>query len=750
MAQRRRLRVRGLVQGIGFRPSIARAAAARGLVGRVLNDPGGAIIEIQGNEAELSAFLADFESLVPAAAAIVGLECRDIPPVAGESTFSIAESGSGGATRFSVPPDLALCPDCRREFHDPLDRRHHYAFISCGSCGPRYSFMRALPYDRANTAMAAFPLCPACRAEYEDPRDRRYHIEGFCCPDCGPRLEGLEEGLDALLGGGVVAIKGIGGYHLACLADDSLAIHNLRNTKQRPTKPLAAMYPSLSALEAAAELLPEERSALLSPEAPIVLLPRSRFRIPPPRALAPDNPSLGVFLPYSPLHELILLRLGRPLALTSGNLPGDPLVIDDALARTGFAALADAIVSHDRPILQRADDGVLLFAGGLPLRVRNGRGSAPRPLRLAAPAARGILALGAELKSTVSVVSGSDLATSPHIGDLESLETYEHFRRTAQNMLAYYSVEPELVAVDLHPDYESTRYGRELARERSLGLVEVQHHYAHLLSVLLDTGRLEGGGAHLGIILDGTGYGEDGTLWGGELLLGDPWGFRRLGHLSLLPLPGGEAAIREPWRISAGLGLRGLGLQRGEGELETIRRIAGDRSLSPLTSSCGRLFDAAAALLGFDRRVSFEGEAAIWLENLAGEAALPVLLPDLPPLDGLALLGSLAERVRVLPSGGARPELAGLALGFHIALASGLADATAAQAGRLGLDEVVLAGGVFQNRLFFELMLATLAERGLKALVGNRIPLNDGGISVGQAAFALMAGSRPGSRLGGR
>ncbi|MGA2546133.1 MAG: carbamoyltransferase HypF [Rectinemataceae bacterium] len=739
MELRRRLLVRGLVQGLGFRPSIARAAASFRLTGRVFNTLNGAQIEIQGGNEEITGFLADFASFIPAKAVVESLESSDMPLENEEDAFRIIESAREGISRFSVPPDIALCPACRKEFLDPHDRRYLYPFISCGECGPRYSFMRALPYDRENTAMAGYPFCPDCLAEYENPKNRRFHIEGFCCPVCGPRLTGLEEGIAAILAGGIVAIKGIGGYHLACLADDPIAIRKLRERKNRPAKPLAAMYPSLEALEAAADLLPEEGCELLSPEAPIVLVPRERFKIPPALALAPDNPSLGVFLPYSPLHELILMRIGRPLAMTSANLPGDPLVIDDEAARNGFSGLVEAFIAHDRPILQRADDGVVFFWKGRRLRIRNGRGSAPRPIQLASASSRGILALGAELKSTVSVVSGTDLATSPHIGDLESLPAFEHFRKTVDAMLEYYGVEPEVVVVDLHPDYESTRLGKEIARKMGIALLEVQHHYAHFLSVLLDTGKLDSGAAFLGIILDGTGYGSDGTLWGGELILGDPWSFERLGSLSLLPLPGGEAAIREPWRIAAGIGLGREGdWRRGERELDSVRKIAADRVLSPLTSSCGRLFDAAAAILGFERRVSFEGEAAIWLENLATEAKEAAALPRFDPLDGrrlLLLLAGLAENPRRLE----RSRLSALARGFHVALAESLVDAAAIQAERRGRREIVLAGGVFQNRLFLEIMMDGLAKRGMLPLIGDRVPLNDGGISVGQAAFALKA-----------
>ncbi len=746
MISRRRIFAKGLVQGLGFRPAIALAARERALSGWVRNTRRGALIEIQGEDDAVSAFLADFTTLLPRGARIDSLEWSKIAVSPGERGFEIAASDAEGSSRFSVPPDLALCPDCEAEFLDPRNRRYLHPFISCGACGPRYTYLREMPYDRSRTSMAAFPPCERCRAEYEDPADRRYHIEGFCCPDCGPRLSGLEEGIAALLAGKVVAVKGIGGYHLACLADEAGAVSSLREGKDRPRKPLAVMYPDLGALRRAAELLDEEAEALASAEAPIVLIPKRRFAILPDSGIAPGNPSIGVFLPYSPLHKLLLMRVARPLALTSANLPGDPLIIDDEAARSALAGKVAAIVAHDRRILKRADDGVALAlsagadAGpGKAVRViplRRGRGSAPRPLRLDLPSPIPILALGAELKSTISVVSGEDLATSPHIGDLEGYSAFEHFRRTVLEMLDYYGVTPELVVADLHPDYESTRFGRELAEERGIPFLQVQHHHAHLLSALVDTGALEGPKPALGIVLDGTGYGSDGGIWGGEILLAKGCGFERLGRLEPIPLPGGEAAIREPWRIAAGLGLLARPPEgRAPEELEAVARIAREGDLSPKTSSCGRLFDAAAAILGFDRRIGFEGEAAMWLEALASEALSPAPLPEFPPLDGPALLALLADRARA----GGESSRASLALAFHLGLAENVAEAAAAIARPGGFKELALSGGVFQNRIFHEAMVDALERRGILSLVGLRVPVNDGGISVGQAAAGILA-----------
>jgi hydrogenase maturation protein HypF len=743
MIVRMRIVARGLVQGVGFRPAIARAATERGFSGWVRNTKNGAETEVQGPDAAIAAFLGDFPSLLPEAAVLDSLEHGEIPLHSLEPGFGIVPSEDEGPSRFSVPPDLAMCPDCEREFLDPTNRRYLYPFISCGECGPRYTYMVDMPYDRRNTAMAPFPLCDKCRAEYEDPSDRRYHIEGFCCPDCGPLLKGFEEGISVLLSGGIAAIKGIGGYHLACLADETDPVASLRAKKARPRKPLAVMYPDLVALERAVELLPLEKRALASAEAPIVLIPKKRFRALPDPGIAPGNSSIGVFIPYSPLHKSLLRWISRPIALTSANLPGDPLVIDDKVAEEGLSGIASVIIGHDRKILKRADDGVLFVASGRIMPMRKGRGSAPRPIRLPYPSPLPILALGAELKSTITVVRGEDLATSPHIGDLESFSTFEHFRKTVSDMLDYYGVEPALIVVDLHPGYESTRFGMELARERGLPFLQVQHHHAHLLSILLDTGRLENMKASLGLVLDGTGLGSDGSLWGGEFLLVRGESFERVGHLSHIRLSGGEAAIWEPWRIAAGLGiLRYIPEGRSAGDVANAQRIAQDSSLSPATSSCGRLFDAAAAVLGFDRRIGFEGEAAMWLESIASEAEQPAELHKFAALDGKALLGHLAERIserKLDPRRMDRDDLAAFALGFHRALAENIVEESITLARRFDLHELVLSGGVFQNRILLEAVITGLEWQGLAVVTGERVPANDGGISVGQAAAGILA-----------
>jgi hydrogenase maturation protein HypF len=746
MTVRFKVTVRGLVQGIGFRPRIACIARERDLSGLVRNERGAAVIEIQGAQHKIEAFIDDLPRIVPIGASLDSIETVEIPVNMGDADFVIAPSLEHGKKRFSIPPDLAICPKCVEEFFDPDNRRYRYPFITCGSCGPRYSYLYDMPHDRGNSTMADFPLCEACRAEYEDPSDRRYHIEGISCPDCGPRVSGLEEGLAAILSGAVAAIKGIGGFHLACLADDENAVGLLRSRKKRPSKPFAVMYPNLAALEEAAKLLDSERDALTSSESPIVLVEKTRFSRPPAESVAPHNASIGVMIPYSPLHLLILSSIGRPLVMTSANLPGDPLIIDDESAKIGLEGVADAVIGHNRRILKRADDGIVMVCAGGVQSLRKGRGSAPRPIKLAKPCRTPILAVGAELKSTVSVVSGDDLATSPHIGDIESPAAFDHFRRTILDMLDYYDVEPAMIVCDLHPDYESTRFAEEFSCERNIPLRRVQHHHAHLLASVLGEGLLYESGKHLGLVLDGTGYGEDGTIWGGELVLSQSGHCERLDHLSHFPLPGAEAAIREPWRIAAGLGLLQYNTDViSKSDIETVCRIARDRELSPLTSSCGRLFDAAAALCGFDGRVSYEGEAAIWLEALASEALRDGAVAErgskhayTSGFDGRALLEILAEKVgnphRVL-----RSVLCRFALDFHIDLAESLASIASQYARGMGLQRLYLSGGVFQNRIFTDAILAALGRREIQGVLSRRVSVNDACISIGQAAAGILA-----------
>ena len=575
--ERRRLRARGVVQGVGFRPFVYRLAREHGLSGYVLNDGDGVLIEIEGGE--LDRFAVDLRSRAPALARIESLTSEVVEPL-GEGEFSIVESVASGHTAL-IPPDVATCGECLRELFDPADRRYRYPFINCTQCGPRFTIVRAVPYDRPNTTMAGFPLCPDCRREYEDPLDRRFHAEPIACPVCGPQLSmPLEEAAAVLDGGGILAVKGLGGYHLACDAGDEETVARLRARKHREAKPFAVMSdePELLVHVNSAEL-----ELLRSRERPIVLLRRVPGA-PVAESVAPGSPWLGVMLPYTPLHHLLYRDFGGPLVMTSGNLSDEPIAFEDDEARSRLGGIADAFLTHDRPIHRRCEDSVVRRA----FPVRRSRGFAPSPLPLSS--SQPLVAAGAELKSTFCVATGEGAFLSPHLGDLDSEAAYGAFVADLVLYLDMLGVGPELVACDLHPEYLATKW----AHEQGLPLVEVQHHHAHAAACLAE--HREDGPA-LALVFDGTGLGTDGTLWGGELLRCDLASFERLAGLEPVPLPGGEAAVRQPWRVAAAH-LERAGLPVPWPRWSTVRESL--KANAPPSSGMGRLFDAVAAVLGFD------------------------------------------------------------------------------------------------------------------------------------------------------
>ena len=595
------------MQGVGFRPFVHRLASRHGLGGFALNDGRGVLVEVEGETRALDSFAAALTRDVPALARVDAVEVESLAPL-GDRAFRIAASAAAGATAL-IPPDATTCEDCLRELWDPADRRHRYPFINCTQCGPRFTIVRRPPYDRANTTMAGFEMCDACRSEYEDPGDRRFHAEPIACPDCGPRLalgkaegeEALAAALELLRAGRIVAVKGLGGYHLACDASSEEAVARLRTRKQREEKPFAVMTSDPDAL---AEIDDEERALLGSRERPVALLRRrADARVAP--SVAPATEWLGLILPYTPLHHLLCAEFRGPLVMTSGNRSDEPIATDDPEARDRLAGIADAFLAHDRPIHRRCEDSVL--RPSFPL--RRSRGFAPEPLPLRRRSAEPIVAAGAELKSTFCVLRGAQAFLSPHLGDLDSALAYEAFRSDLELYLEMLGVRPEVIAHDLHPDYLSTRW----ALEQEAEVIGVQHHHAHAAACLAEH---EESGPALALVFDGTGYGPDGTLWGGELLRCDLDGFERLAHLDPVPLPGGEAAIREPWRMAAAY-LEAAGRPVPYERWPEIRQSLAVNA--PLSSGMGRLFDAAAALLGVRERVSYEGQAAIELEQLAGE-----------------------------------------------------------------------------------------------------------------------------------
>jgi len=735
---RRRITVKGIVQGVGFRPAIAKEAALRRLTGTVANTRDSVEIEIQGPEAAVKCYVDEFYSFLPPNALIAFFHHEDMAPVDVERDFTIIESKDNGPTRFSIPPDIAMCDECRAEFNDPADRRFRYPFVTCGNCGPRYTYMKDMPYDRVKTSMSEFPFCDKCAAEYNDPSDRRYHIEGFSCPVCGPSVKGFDEAVDALIAGKVAALKGLGGYHIACSAIDYDAVDLLRRRKRRPGKPFALMFRSVESARQYADISAEEEKLLRSKVSPIVIVkmkPGSGIA----ENIAPDNSYLGIMIAYTPLHQLILDRVNIPLVMTSANISGDPLIIDDEKAKQELEGIVDAYLTHNRKILKRADDSISWVYKGEEINVRMGRGRMPFPIKLSDASPEKILSVGAELKSNISVASEDNLVTSNHIGDLETPETFEHFCETIDEMLCYYDAVPDIVVADLHPDYESTSYAVEYSSKKNIKLMRVQHHYAHFLSCYYEN-SVKGKAA--GIIFDGTGYGTDGTIWGGEIITGDLHSFERRGHLSHFPLPGGERAIREPWRILSGL------LEResfdeacswvNQNLRDNIYAISINRSFSPLTSSAGRLFDAAGALLGFNRDVTYEAEAAIYLEKLALESDTEDCI-EIPRVseNGVLLIDSkfLINEIYVLKQKSV--PLPYIAKVFHNSLAGAGAATAASVCAESGVRSVLLSGGVFQNRIMLEQTEKRLASKGFTVLFNKKIPANDAGISAGQAIYGV-------------
>ena len=736
VARRARVRVTGTVQGVGFRPYVYRLAGELSLGGYVLNDAHGVLIEVEGADAQVDRFIARLPSDAPPLAVVEHVLTEDRPP-RGDHGFVIRESVGGELPDAPITPDTATCEDCLRELFDPADRRHRYPFINCTNCGPRFTIVRGVPYDRALTTMAAFTMCAACRAEYEDPGDRRFHAQPNACPVCGPsvRLIGDSSADDpvtatagALTSGAIVGIKGIGGYHLACLAASERTVAGLRARKHREDKPFALMAPSLAVAEALISVDAPARALLTGPERPIVLAPRQPDA-PVAPSVAPGAPELGVMLPYSPLHHLLLADVGEPLVMTSANVSDEPIAYRDEDARERLAGIANLFLVHDRPIETRTDDSVVR---AVPRRtiLRRSRGYVPTAVHLpGAGTARPLLACGAELKNTFCLARGTHAWVSHHIGDLENYETLRSFAEGIEHFSRLFAVEPEVVAHDLHPEYLSTKYALDLD---GVELVGVQHHHAHLAACLAEHGER---GPAIGAIFDGTGYGLDGTVWGGELLYGDIAAFRRVGALAPVALPGGARAIQQPWRMACAW-LVASGIEP-PAAWRPIAELARSGLASPRTTSMGRLFDAVAALAGVRSEVNYEGQAAIELEaacDFAEPGAYPIAVGGAP------LVIDPRETIRAIAADAAAGRSAGaIARRFHRTISRAAVEACVRLAGAHATEVVVLSGGVFQSRLLLESVSAALTDAGLRVLVPERLPVNDGGIAFGQAAVAAVS-----------
>lgn len=731
----------GVVQGVGFRPYVYGLAGEVGLSGHVFNDGRGVEIEVEGPSSSVDAFIGRLPAEAPPLAVVESVSAETVPP-AGDSGFQILPSPSGGEPVALVSPDVATCDACLAELFDPADRRYRYPFLNCTDCGPRFTIVRGVPYDRPLTTMAGFEMCHACRAEYEDPSDRRFHAQPNACADCGPSLSvPLADIASALAAEQVVAVKGVGGYHLACLAGSEAACSALRSRKHREDKPFALMVPSIESARSLVELTPDEEALLLGRERPIVIARRRPDAAVAP-SVAPASPDLGVMLPYSPLHHLLLADAGEPLVMTSGNVSDEPIAYDDTDAAERLAGIADLVVSHDRPIHVRTDDSVVRSLGGMrapPLMIRRSRGYVPASVDLPLDAPP-LLACGAELKSVFCLAKGRRAWPGHHIGDLKNWETLRSFREGVEHFEALFAVEPEVVAHDLHPEYLSTKYALE---RPDVDLVGVQHHHAHLAACLAEHGVC---GVAVGAVFDGTGYGIDGGVWGGEILVGDLRSFERAAWLWPVRLPGGDRAVEEPWRMACAWLVETLGAEpplpatlAGRVDEERWRQVASlcaaGSDLAPVTTSMGRLFDAVAALCGLRPTVSYEGQAAVELEALAIRASASVGDPYPLPLTDCVLDGRvLVEAVlRDLKEGIEVETVAGR---FHRGVAAGTAAALVSVASARGLDTAVLSGGVFQNRLLLTETAALLREEGLRVLVPERLPPNDGGIAYGQAAVA--------------
>lgn len=765
------VRIKGLVQGVGFRPFVWHLAREEGLTGHVLNDADGVLAEIFGAADRQQRFLNRLRREAPPLSEIVSVETAVLAEPFGPppQDFQIVESVEGPATT-GIVPDAATCPDCLADIYDPANRRHSYAFTNCTHCGPRLSIVTSIPYDRASSSMAAFKMCPECQREYDDPEDRRFHAQPNACPACGPQLWAEAEGLrietadpidwaaSRLAAGEIIALKGLGGFHLAVDAANDAAVARLREKKNRPDKPLAVMVRDLAQARTICHVSGTEAALLEDRTAPIVLVKlRARSDETPALSghLAPGLYQCGLMLPATPLHHLLMAAVPGPLVMTSGNRSEDPQVTTNEDARRNLGQIADGFLMHDREIVNRLDDSVMRADRGGPVILRRARGHAPAPLALnngfqTSPL---VLAMGGELKSTFCQLRQASAVVSQHMGDLESRRVLEDYEKTRTLYRNLYDFEPDRIAVDLHPDYVSTQAGRRLAADLHIPLIEVQHHHAHLAACMAEHGLSPGGEPVLGIVLDGSGFGSDGTIWGGEFLVGGYAGFERVGHFLPVALPGGAAAVREPWRnlvahLRAAFGadwsssseISSLGPIFTGKTVNVIEQMIDSGLNTPLASSAGRLFDAVAAALGIcAMRQSYEGQTGALLEALArpylqGATAYPVGIstgmPGILSWEVMwdALLSDLGR--------GTAPGL--IAARFHLGLIKAISTLATRLAGDRNIRTIALSGGVMQNAILADGLFEQLTALGFDVLVPGKLPANDGGLSLGQAAIAAV------------
>lgn len=750
-SERWKISVGGIVQGVGFRPFVYRLALARGLTGFVANTSDGVAVEAQGQVAQLEDFLVALRTEAPPLAQVGEISSVAIP-LNHDGEFVLRHSTASGPVSTLISPDVAVCEDCLAEFFAPADRRFRYPFINCTNCGPRYTIVQRIPYDRPHTTMRGFAMCAACQREYDDPANRRFHAQPNCCPDCGPQLslvaadgrlvaerdEALAEALRRLAVGEIVAVKGVGGFHLAVDAANSQAVQRLRQRKGREAKPLAVMVADLATARKICRLEALEEQALTSQARPIVLAAKNEGHGLADE-IAPGYDQFGLMLPYAPLHYLLLQGSVRALVMTSANRSEEPICIENDEAVQRLAGIADCFLVHDRGIHLPCDDSVVTLQAGMISQIRRSRGFAPKPIGLAATGAM-VLGVGAELKNTVCLLKGNQAFCSQHIGDLKNLEAYRVFQQSIGQLAALFEIKPALIVHDLHPQYLSSRWAQE---QHDVPTLAVQHHHAHLAACLAENHQ---DGPAIGIILDGTGYGPDQTIWGGEVLLGDAHGYQRFAALESLPLPGGDAAVQAPWRtalsyLHAAYGdkLPDLSFMAGH-ECGPILAMVQKGVNSPLTSSCGRLFDAVAAMGGGRQTIQYEAQAAIELMQMAGgrlgAAAFPCEVYEENAMLKISVRSLIRAVAQAVHSGMAQGEISRR---FHAGLVAAFTRVAEEARRRENINTVVLSGGVFQNRLLLEGLAASLERAGFGLLLHKELPCNDACISLGQAVIGREA-----------
>ena len=739
--QRNTIHINGIVQGVGFRPFIYNLANAHKLAGYVINTASGVEIQVEGDPDQIKSFSAAVRSDAPPLAVILDLTTMEIPTV-GDQEFAIHHSEKSEKITTFISPDIATCPECEADIRDPENRRYGYAFTNCTNCGPRYTIIEDIPYDRPKTSMRNFPMCPSCEKEYIDPKNRRFHAQPNACPICGPHLElwtdrshqFFEKDVVAktsllIEAGNIIAVKGLGGFHLAVDATNDKAVKKLRRRKQREEKPLAIMVKDLETAGHYVHMSSQESLLLGSPRRPIVLLRKKANSIL-AESVAPGNDYLGVMLPYTPLHQLLFNKSDKVLVMTSANLSEEPICKDNDEVFDRLYGIADAFLIHNRDIIIRNDDSVTRVLEGQPRILRRSRGYAPQPV-LVNTMGPTVLATGGMLKNTVCVLKDNSAILSQHIGDLENIEAFTVFQKTIDHLKRLFDCEPELIIHDLHPDYLSTQW----AEEQPLPTLGVQHHWAHLASCMAENQR---SGKTIGITMDGTGFGTDGTIWGGEILVGDYSGYERVAHFESVPLPGGDAAIKAPWRTAVSYAYSAFGSDLPSlpvfavNDPSLIIEMIQSNTNCPLTSSCGRLFDAVAALAGGKQTIRYEGQAAIEFMQLANDSSKPFdyQLDDTDDKIIWPISPIIRSVISAISNGIPNPEISGR---FHSTLSKIFVESVVQISSRTGIKTVALTGGVFQNQIIFSQVMRRLIAKGYEVLTHQQVPTNDGGLALGQA-----------------